>query len=73
LADRPALALAGEERQGHPEPPTRHPHLMDGLVVAGNGSRKLAEDAGHAILEQAGRTIVAGYGGCCHGRVTEGP
>jgi hypothetical protein len=73
LADGPALTLAGEERQSHAEPPSRHPDLVDGLVVAGYGSRKLVENAGHAIFEQPGRTIVAGYWGCCHGRVTEGP
>ena len=54
----PALPLAGEQRQGHPEAPARHPDLVDGLLLAGHRPGQLAEDAGHPVLEQEGRTVV---------------
>ena len=59
----PAVPLAGEQRQRHPQAAARHPDLVDGLVVAGHGPGQLAEDAGHPVLEQPGRAIVAGHRG----------
>lgn len=34
LADPPAVRLAGQERKGHSQPASRHPHLMDRLLIA---------------------------------------
>ena len=47
-----ALWLSPEQGQGHPKPPPRHPHLVDGLLVAGEPLRKVLEDRAHTIAEQ---------------------
>jgi hypothetical protein len=47
-----ALGLPPEQGQGHPKPPPRHPHLVDGLLVAGEPLRKLLEESTHAFAEQ---------------------
>ncbi len=62
-AHRPAASLAGEQRQGHPQAPPRHPDLVDRLLVARHRPRQLPEDALHPVLEEERGPIVGGCRG----------
>ena len=57
---RPAPALAGDERQGHPQATPRHPDLVHRLLLAGHRAGQLPEDALHPVLEEEGRPVVRG-------------
>ncbi len=58
--DAPAPGLAGQERQGDPEAPAGHPHLVDGLLLPGQGPGELAEHAPHPLPQERSRTVVSG-------------
>jgi hypothetical protein len=47
-----ALRLPPEQGEGDPKTPSRDPHLMDGLLVAGQSLRKVLEDPAHTIAKQ---------------------
>ena len=65
-----APALSGEQREGDPQAPARHPHLVDRLLLARHRPGQLAEDALHPVLEQAGRPVVRVLS--CHSPVSRG-
>ena len=58
--DRPAPALAGEQRQGDSQATPGHPHLVDRLLLARHRAGQLPEDALHPVLEQERRPVVRG-------------
>ena len=47
-----APGLAGQERQRHAQPPRRHAHLVDLLLVAGQRLGQVAEEAPRSLLQQ---------------------
>ena len=68
-AHAPALSLAHEERQRHPEAPPGHAHLVDRLLLARDRPGELPEDTPHPVLEEECGSIVGVVLGC-HGLVT---
>jgi hypothetical protein len=61
-----SLRLAHEQRQGHAQAPSRHPHLMQVFLAAGQRLGKASEDGLDPLLQQGGDAIGCGRS---HGKV----
>lgn len=51
------LRVPGEVRQRHPEPPTRHSHVVNALGVAAESLWQVQEEHAHALAEERGRGV----------------
>ena len=69
--EAPAPGLAGQQRQSDPEASAGHPHLMDRLLLPGQGPGELAEETPHPLPQERGRTLVSGLGRGHQGCPTE--